>query len=191
MASLKAFLPDMAKLFGTTADALYTRQRALAELGVLKVVEGRGPGSGTPLDGSGVAAIIIALLAADTLQDTDIRVRAFCRATPFEDIPPDYRPGKSRKDFDRCPWTGETNLQSALAAVLMSREKAESLGSFTVHRHNNTASLTFGRPNASFASLFASSAPQPRSAIRISADIEAASIRRLAAFLQIEMAGSK
>ncbi|MGY3117904.1 hypothetical protein ACVWXQ_001841 [Bradyrhizobium sp. S3.14.4] len=177
MASLKAFLPHMANLFGTTADALYSRQRALVELGVMKFVGSRGPGSGTPLDGSGVAAMIIALMAADSLQDTDIRVRAFCRATPV--------------DGDRCPWTGAANLQSALAAVLMSREKAESLVSFTVHRHNNTASLTYGRPNDSFGSVFASSAPRPRSAIRISADIEAANIRRLAAFLQIEVAGSK
>ena len=191
MASLKAFLPHLANLFGTTADALYSRQRALVDLGVMKFVGSRGPGSGTPLDGSGVAAMVIALMAADSLQDTDIRVRAFCRAKPVEDIPPDYRPGKSHKDLDRCPWTGEANLQSALAAVLMSREKAESLGSFTVHRHNNTASLTYGRPNESFRSVFASPEPRPRSAIRISADIEAANIRRLAAFLQEEMAGSK
>jgi hypothetical protein len=172
MASLKAFLPHMANWVGTTADALYTRQRALVELGVLKFVDSRGPGSATPLDGSGVAALVIALLAADTLQDTDIRVRDFCRAKP--------------NDAGKCPWTGEADFQSALAAVLTSKEKAESLRSVSVQRYNNRAALGYGHPNES---VFVSPGPLPRSAIRISASVEAANLRRLAAFLQAEMAG--
>ena len=178
MASLKSFLPQMAQLFGTTANALYTRQQALAELGVLKFVDGRGPGSGTPLDGSGVAALVIALLAADTLHDVDQRVRAFCLATP--------------KDADKCPWTGEANLQSALAALLMSSEKAESLEFFSIYRHDNTAQL--GCPNGSFGSVrseFVSSAPQSLSTIRIMAYCDGPILKGLAAMLQAEMAGSK
>jgi hypothetical protein len=173
MASLKAFLPHMANWAGTTADALYSRQRVLVELGVMKFFGSRGPGSGTPLDGSGVAALVIALLAADTLQDTDIRVREICRAKP--------------KDADKCPWTGEADFQSALAAVLVSKEKAESLRSVSVQRYNNHAALGFGHPNEVLGSVFESRAPQPRSVIRISADIEASRFRRLAAFLQAEM----
>jgi hypothetical protein len=177
MASLKSFLPHMANWAGTTADALYTRQRALVELGVMKFVGSRGPGAGTPLDGSGVAALVIALLAADTLHDTDIRVREICRAKP--------------NDADKCPWTGEADFQSALAAVLVSKERAESLRSVSVQRYNNHAALGYGHPNEVLGSVFVSRGPLPRSAIRISADIDAARLRGLAAMLQAEMAGSK
>ncbi|KRR26485.1 hypothetical protein CQ14_03080 [Bradyrhizobium lablabi] len=177
MASLKSFLPHLAKLLGTTANTLYTRQQALVELGVLKAVPGRGPGSGTPLDGSGVAALVIALLAADTLQDTDDRVRAFCLATP--------------KDADRCPWTGAANLQEALAAVLTSEQMAADLTFVSVYRNKRAAGLgwrPFGRHNRS--DFVVSSAP-PRSAISIIAGIDSDTLRKLAAMLQAEMAGSK
>jgi hypothetical protein len=176
MGSLKSFLPHMAKLLGTTANTLYTRQQALVELGVLEAVPGRGPGSGTPLDGSGVAALVIALLAADTLQDTDDRVRAFCLATPL--------------DADRCPWTGEANLQAALAAALSSPEMAESLGFLLLDRHNSRVRLGHGRTSES-GSIFVSSAPRPISKIMITASIDATRLKRLASMLQAEMEGSK
>jgi hypothetical protein len=84
MASLKAFLPEVAKAFRTTPDALYSRQRALVRLGLLPVIAGKGPGSGVPLTADTLGVMIIALLAADTLAETDERVVHLCSATPAE-----------------------------------------------------------------------------------------------------------
>jgi hypothetical protein len=80
MASLKAFLPNVARAFGTTPDALYSRQRALIRLGLLPVLEGKGPGSGVLLTADTLAVLIIAILTADTLAETDQRVVALCEA---------------------------------------------------------------------------------------------------------------
>lgn len=82
MASLKAFLPEIAKAFGTTADALYSRQRALVRLGLLPVTKGKGPGSGVPLTPDTFGVMLISLLAAETLAETDERIARLCEATP-------------------------------------------------------------------------------------------------------------
>ena len=80
MSSLKAFLPNVARAFETTPDALYTRQRALIGLGLLPVLDGKGPGSGVLLTADALAVLIIAILSADTLAETDQRVVALCEA---------------------------------------------------------------------------------------------------------------
>jgi hypothetical protein len=82
MAGLKSFLPVMAETFGTTADALYNRQRVLARMGLLPSVAGKGPGSGVPLTADSLAVMIIALMAAETLHDVDDRVKGICEAKP-------------------------------------------------------------------------------------------------------------
>ena len=82
MASLKAFLPEIAKAFGTTADALYGRQRALVRIGLLPVTKGKGPGSGVALTADTFGVMLISLLAAETLAETDERVARLCEAAP-------------------------------------------------------------------------------------------------------------
>jgi hypothetical protein len=119
MASLKAFLPQLAEHVDVTPDALYTRQRALTQIGVLKATKGRGPGSGVALSGEAVAAMIIALMAADSLQETDQRVARTCNAVAKDGA---------------CAWTGAATFQSALAAVLLSEERVKSLYSLTISR---------------------------------------------------------
>jgi hypothetical protein len=119
MASLKAFLPQLAKIVDMTPDALYSRQRALTQIGVLKATEGRGPGTGVPLSGEAVAAMIIALMASDSLQDTDQRVARTCNAVATEGI---------------CEWTGAKTFQSALTAVILSEERVRSFYSLTIAR---------------------------------------------------------
>jgi hypothetical protein len=166
----------MAEVIGSvTAAGLYGRMRALVDLGLIEFVEGRGPGSGTPLDGSGVAALVIALLAADTLQDTDDRVRGLCLAAP--------------KGGDRCPWTGAANLQEALAAVLMSAEMSEKLIFFSIYRSDSAAAFGYGRPV--LRSDFVSGAPRPISAISIIASIETGAIRMLGELLRAELANQR
>jgi hypothetical protein len=80
MASLKAFLPVLARILGTTPDALYSRQRALVNLGLLAIREGRGPGSGVELSADSVGVMLIACLCSDTLAGTDQRVVDICNA---------------------------------------------------------------------------------------------------------------
>ena len=82
MASLKSFLYGVAPLLGMTGAALYERQRALVNLGVLEAVPGRGPGSGVPLTPENIAAVIISVLAAENLAEVDDRVVGIINAVP-------------------------------------------------------------------------------------------------------------
>ena len=82
MASLKSFLYGVAPLLGMTGAALYERQRALVDLGVLEAVPGRGPGSGVPLTPENIAAVIISVLAAENLAEVDDRVVGIINAVP-------------------------------------------------------------------------------------------------------------
>ena len=65
MAGLKSFLYGVAPILGVSPAALYERQRALVNIGVLKTTAGRGPGSGVPFTAENFAAIVISLLAAE------------------------------------------------------------------------------------------------------------------------------
>ena len=51
-------------------------------IGVLETTAGRGPGSGVPFTAENVAAILISLLAADSLSKVDKCVADLCRVTP-------------------------------------------------------------------------------------------------------------
>lgn len=106
MSSLKAFLPKLSEIVGISADALYGRQRALVQLGVLKATPGRGPGSGVPLTAANLSALALALMCADSLQATDDKVRYVCEARPT--------------DVKKCRLTGEVTLRAAIAALLVS-----------------------------------------------------------------------
>ena len=63
--SLKGLIPRLAHELGMTPDALYERQRALVRAGLLKGVEGKGPGSGVRATPYATALLLIAVLAAD------------------------------------------------------------------------------------------------------------------------------
>lgn len=84
MVSLKAFLPNLAPILATTPDALYSRQRALINLGLLTTRKGRGPGSGVELSADSLAVLLIACLCSETLAETDQRVVAICSATDWQ-----------------------------------------------------------------------------------------------------------
>lgn len=82
MASLKSFLSGAAPTLGVTPATLYERQRALVGLGVLTPIEGRGRGSGVPFTAENFAAVLISLLATDSLSEVNKNVVALCRARP-------------------------------------------------------------------------------------------------------------
>jgi hypothetical protein len=82
MAGLKSFLYGVAPILAVSPAALYERQRALVNIGVLKTTAGRGPGSGVPFTPENFAAIVISLLAAESLSKVDSYVADLCEAPP-------------------------------------------------------------------------------------------------------------
>jgi hypothetical protein len=82
MASLKSFLSGVAPILEVTPAALYERQRALVSLGVLEPIEGRGRGSGVPFTADNFAAVLISMLATDSLSEVDERVVHLINAIP-------------------------------------------------------------------------------------------------------------
>jgi hypothetical protein len=75
MSSLKGYVPALARHLGISPAALYERQRALVRAGEMDLIEGRGPGSGVRADCRGIALLLIAVLATDSLSETERRVR--------------------------------------------------------------------------------------------------------------------
>ena len=177
MGSLKAFLPIMAGLVGTTPDALYTRQRALVDLGLLTYKPGRGPGSGSPVSADNVAALLIALMTADTLQETDKRVKEMCFAAPA---------GRRRL----CPWTKANTLQKALGCALeLTNRDNFSFASFVIYRGKG-AQLSYRHGGVSYGSIFNVTGRTTASRILIDARIDAPFFRQVSAALNAEIISS-
>jgi hypothetical protein len=174
MASLKAFLPHLAKIVGKTADELYSRQRALTQIGVLKATEGRGPGSGVPLSGEAIAAMVIALLAADNLQQTtNKRIFRTCNARP----PKGGTTGRL---------AGATNFQTALAKVLVAEEGSDLV---SIHR-GFYADIVCSKGNADESTTRFVIAHQFRSLpIKIIAEMEPEYIRYISRALRAALGG--
>jgi len=82
MPGLKSFLSGVAPILHVTPAALYERQRALVTLGVLEPIEGRGRGSGVPFTADNFAAVLISMLATDSLSEVDERVVHLINAIP-------------------------------------------------------------------------------------------------------------
>ena len=99
MASLKSFLQGVAPILGVSLATLYERQRALVRLGVLPPSTGAGPGSGVPFTAKNFAAILISLLASDSLSDVDQSMVALFKAKP-ETTSDDWSWGRSEKRSD-------------------------------------------------------------------------------------------
>lgn len=98
MASLKSFLQGVAPILGVSLATLYERQRALVRLGVLPPSTGAGPGSGVPFTAENFAAILISLLASDSLSDVDQSMVALFKAKPETTF--DWSWGRSEKRSD-------------------------------------------------------------------------------------------
>lgn len=111
MIGLKSFLPALGAALHWSPSALYGRQQALVRLGLLESIPGKGPGSGTPLTPYNLAALILAVLACDTLAEVDQRVVDLCEAKPVAPTFEDINAGWSEKH-------GNPTLRSELAKAL-------------------------------------------------------------------------
>ncbi len=144
MRSLKGYTPALARLLGTSPAALYERQRALVRAGMLDASEGRGPGSGVKTNAGSVALLIIAVLATDSLTETENRTRPIANATPVGN--------------DFCPVTGAKTFFEALALVLSSEERAERCQEICVSRTAALARIIFQARGKQLTAEFAGAA---------------------------------
>jgi hypothetical protein len=121
MASLKAYIPALARQLGSTPATIYERQRALVRAGLLDQSEGRGPGSGVKATPPSVALLVISALAGDNLADSVTHAAAIAEATPR---------GRKQKFID------------AFADVLASAAKAADVREVCISRTADRAIIT-------------------------------------------------
>ena len=133
MASLKAFAAEIAAIVGSTPAAVYERQRALIRAGIFPEPESRGRGHGLEALPETVAILLIALLATDSMSETDERVGALAKAR-FDDI---TKP--------KCELTGTSRFGDALTAILQSKEIASRVWRVEVSRTSARATIWFRR----------------------------------------------
>jgi hypothetical protein len=151
--SLKGLTPALARFLGSTPAALYERQRALVRAGLLPLESGRGPGSGVLATAHAVALLVIAVLATDSLSETDERLEPLCQAAP--------------QDGEPCPITHMRWFIDALAAILIQPHKAREVTRITVSRTAGIARIQY----TGGVTLFNAKAP-PRAGIQVEASID-------------------
>jgi hypothetical protein len=205
MASLKSFLQGVAPILGVSLPTLYERQRALVRLGVLPPSTGAGPGSGVPFTAENFAAILISLLASDSLSDVDQSMVALFKAKPektfswgrFEKRSSDGRPPT---DFwSELTPRGRPTFLRDVALVLSGNtakvpweeyEPAQSIGDITGVRVSRLwrgqivgeAGHERSSEVSSFSTSYYSSKNRPARAISITAEIESDMLDRLISF---------
>jgi hypothetical protein len=124
-------------MVGKTPAALYERQRVLVAAGLLQIVGAGGPGSGVRATPQSMALLLIALLATDSLTETEERTKAVMNL-------------KSASDTKRCPITGKKTFAEALTAILASEELAKQLEFLEVGRSGEKAGACILRKGASY-----------------------------------------
>jgi hypothetical protein len=130
MTSLKAVLPRLATMFDSNPDALYERQRALVRLGVLKPIQGRGPGSGVEFSANSVATLLIAVTAVNSLSEVDTRIAGFCNAMP-------HYPSET------CPFTGQKTFLAALQAIFENARLASKVRNVSVEQNTSRILIAY------------------------------------------------
>lgn len=138
MIGLKSFVAVVAGIIGCSASALYERQRALVRAGVFPEAE-RGRGKGLPATPENVAVLILAILATDSISETDERVAELAR------LPID-------RSNQRCPVTEKSNLLDVLAETLSKPDLAKQVEYILVARSRGAAMIAWmnGRPGVTF-----------------------------------------
>ena len=96
MTSLKGYMPALARHLNTSVAALYERQRVLVRKRVLSPDETKlsGPGGGVRATSASVAHLLVAVLATDSLSETETRAPLVSEAklvaggeSPFKLVP--------------------------------------------------------------------------------------------------------
>jgi hypothetical protein len=123
MSSLKQFIPILSEIFFNLSEhALYERQRALVRVGLLKPIEGRGPGSGVPLNADTVAMLMVAALATDNLSEIGEATKTLIAA---ERIP---------TTASKSVLVGASNMHAAISQAISSGVGSDRIKSVKVNR---------------------------------------------------------
>jgi len=133
--SLKSFIPNVAQATGLSPLALYERQRALVRSGLLQGKSGRGPGSGVRATAETVALLLVAVLATDSLSETEERTERFAQLESAEGI---------------CPLTGKKTFAEALSAILVSGAPVDRVSEVSVHRQGRSAHILYFKKKNQF-----------------------------------------
>lgn len=132
MMSLKAYLPKLAALLGTTPAALYERQRALVRAGLVAPAEGRGPGGGIPPTADTIAMLLIAEMSTDSLSLVESRARQIAGLKPTHDAAVVIRMLFQQK---------LSTFSGALAEILKSAAFARVVPDVTISRNSGNAAI--------------------------------------------------
>jgi hypothetical protein len=163
--SLKWFTPGLARLLGTTAPRLYEREQALIRAGILDASPGRGPGSGVRATAPSIALLIIAMLAAETLRETESRTKEIAELTPV--------------DAERCPLRGTRSFLYALTDLVSSRSRSSRTIEVKISRTAARAMIVFYRDRERLECEFTGpNAKEP--ALRVSATLDGTVIKQIA-----------
>jgi hypothetical protein len=170
--SLKGLIPMMAHTLDMTPDALYERQRALVRAGLLKGVEGKGPGSGVRATPYATALLLIAVLASDSLSEAGEHTKLFASL---------------KAEAGSCPATGEKTFANALAAILASPRLSRVAHTITVDRGGTigpSAHIDFITEDREYASWFVTKHKR-RGKLDIRASLRGFPLQGLADFMAI------
>jgi hypothetical protein len=135
MASLKAFVPELSRLLGTTPAALYERQRALVREKLLEQTEGHGPGSGVKATPLNLARLIIAATASEDLAACAERTRGIGESCPIV----------AAKKGD-LGFIKDATFETFLAALLAGQNpyaSAANVAEIEIHRTADRATIRF------------------------------------------------
>lgn len=169
MIGLKAFIPRLSKALNISEIALYERQRALVRAGLLEHSGGRGPGSGVRLSAEAVAVMLIAVLATDSLSETEAATSVLAKAKRGR--------GPHTKKYQGSLGGAET-FKDALAKALSSDEIASEVSVVRVYRESGVACF-FQDGRDGDATEFFSGKKESRTALNVLADLNVHAIRHL------------
>jgi hypothetical protein len=119
VASLKSFIPNLARVLDMKPAAIYERQRALVRAGLLDQRSGHGPGSGVLATPRSFGLLLISIMATPNLSEVERQTRIVANL---------------RSRTKGCPLTGKGTCASALTAVLESEELANRASFLMVER---------------------------------------------------------
>jgi hypothetical protein len=128
--SLKAQMPHLARLLGTSSVTLYEKQRALVRAGLLDAGTGWGPGSGVRATADSIALLLISAMVSDnSLTDVETRAGGIVTAAPV--------------GGDQCPLTGMRSFRDALASVLTLASQSDRVIEISVSRTAARAKIVY------------------------------------------------
>jgi hypothetical protein len=163
--SLKSILPALGRILGASPNALYERQKTLTAEGLLKVVPGRGPGSGVHATPESIALLLIGTFSGLGITEVGPTARVLAEA--------------GAQDGEKCPLTGAKNCRDALARILADQSLADRVDFFSVYFSSALGAVTIQYDSAGRSTVFIGPLPS-KSAFAIDIRLKRDTVHSLA-----------